>query len=172
MWKIVLPRHSSSGFFAADEERQRSRPGPGHATRDRRVQHGDAAFAQALANVACDRGRDRAHVHEDHAGQVTLNNPVRSERDRLDVATGGNHGEHHLALARHLGGRRERGQAEAAGVGARTLAARVSDKRMAGSEQMPRHLAAHVTEADKSESHGFHLQLMEKVNLTLLRGNA
>jgi hypothetical protein len=43
---------------------------------------------------------------------------------------------------------------------------------MAGGEQMPRHLAAHVAEADKSESHGFHLMLMEKVNLTLLRGIA
>ncbi len=47
------------------------------------------------------------------------------------------------------------------------LAARVTDKRVAGGEQMPRQLAAHVAEADKTESHGSVPALTEKVNLTL-----
>ena len=52
-------------------------------------------------------------------------------------------------------------------MGARALAARKSDKRVAGGEQMPRQLAAHVAETDKTDTHELHLLLTENMNLTL-----
>jgi hypothetical protein len=97
-----------------------------------------------------------------------MDNPIRPKRDRLDIASGHDHGKYHFAHFGDLGGRGEHFQLETVGMGARTLAARISGNRVSGSEQMPRHLAAHVAETDKSELHGFHLVLTEKVNITLL----
>jgi len=84
-----------------------------------------------------------------------MHDTVRSERDRLDVGPGGDHGEHRLAGSCDLRGRSEQVYAKTAGMGARALAARVSDDRVTGGEQVTRELAAHVAEADESESHGF-----------------
>jgi hypothetical protein len=151
------PRTFENGLFSANKEGERCCLGARHTTRDRRIQHGDAALAQTPGHISHDHGRYRAHVHMDQSRQRTVDNPIRPERDRLDIAPGGDHGEHHLARLRDCGGRGEKAKPKAAGVRARALAARISDERVTGGEQMPHQLAAHVAKADKSESHGFHL---------------
>lgn len=83
--------------------------------------------------------------------------PLSPERDRSDILTRGHDAEHHLAACRDPGGGINHIQAKADGAFARISTARIAGESVPSGEEVADHFAAHVADADKSETHGYDL---------------
>ena len=90
-WVMVLPIAASTGRarstsgVAADEDRERRLLGAFAATRDGRIHHRQAAFAQARGEVPAARRGDRRAVDDERPRSCPADDAVLTEEDRFHV---------------------------------------------------------------------------------------
>src|SRR5579859_626277 len=137
------------GIRPADHEGERAGSGPAGAARYRRVDHGEATVARRRPDRTGGIDVDGRAVDQQRTGLGRGEDALRVEVGAAHMRAGRQHGDDHLGIGDRLGGR---GRGDAAGGGEgldRGLSHVEAGDLMPGLDQVLRHRAAHVAEADK-----------------------